>query len=150
MLVKCSCSGSTYEIARRKMLRALIEFRIRGVKTNIPFLLALLTNEVFITGDCWTTFIDDTPSLFQMISSQNRATKMLSYLADLVVNGSSIKGQVGYPKLDTDAIIPEIHEPKTGITIDVDHTPPPRGWRQVLLEEGPEMFAKKLDNLMVL
>lgn len=144
MLVKCSCSGSTYEIARRKMLRALIEFRIRGVKTNIPFLLALLTNEVFITGDCWTTFIDDTPSLFQMISSQNRATKMLSYLADLVVNGSSIKGQVGYPKLDTDAIIPEIHEPKTGITIDVDHTPPPRGWRQVLLEEGPEVFAKKV------
>ena len=105
---------------------------------------------MFITGDCWTTFIDDTPSLFQMISSQNRATKMLSYLADLVVNGSSIKGQVGYPKLDTDAIIPEIHEPKTGITIDVDHTPPPRGWRQVLLEEGPEVFAKKLDNLMVL
>lgn len=144
MLVKCSCSGSTYEIARRKMLRALIEFRIRGVKTNIPFLLALLTNDIFIKGDCWTTFIDDTPSLFQMISSQNRATKMLSYLADLVVNGSSIKGQVGYPKLETEPVVPDIHEPKTGIVIDVNNTPAPRGWRQVLLEEGPEAFAKKV------
>ncbi|KAK6199414.1 carbamoyl-phosphate synthase L chain, ATP binding domain-containing protein [Scheffersomyces amazonensis] len=144
MLVKCSCSGSTYEIARRKMLRALIEFRIRGVKTNIPFLLALLTNETFINGNCWTTFIDDTPSLFQMISSQNRATKLLYYLADLVVNGSSIKGQVGVPKLDEEAEIPAIHDPQTGLLIDVENTPIPRGWRQVLLEEGPEIFAKKV------
>lgn len=72
MLVKCSCSGATYEIVRRKMLRALIEFRIRGVKTNIPFLLALLTNETFVKGDCWTTFIDDTPKLFEMMTSRNR------------------------------------------------------------------------------
>ncbi|RLV91405.1 Pyruvate carboxylase [Spathaspora sp. JA1] len=146
LLVKCSTSGSTYEIARRKMLRALIEFRIRGVKTNIPFLLALLTNETFITGNCWTTFIDDTPSLFQMMSSQNRANKILNYLGDLVVNGSSIKGQIGYPKLASEATIPEIHDPKTGIAIDVQHTPIPRGWRQVLLEEGPDVFAKKVRN----
>ncbi|EGW35652.1 pyruvate carboxylase [Spathaspora passalidarum NRRL Y-27907] len=144
MLVKCSTSGSTYEIARRKMLRALIEFRIRGVKTNIPFLLALLTNETFITGNCWTTFIDDTPSLFQMMSSQNRANKILGYLGDLVVNGSSIKGQIGFPKLASEATIPEIHDPATGIAIDVHNTPVPRGWRQVLLEEGPEAFAKKV------
>lgn len=60
MLVKCSCHGSTYEIARRKMLRALIEFRVRGVKTNIPFLASLLTHPTFIECGCWTTFIDDT------------------------------------------------------------------------------------------
>lgn len=146
MLVKCSCSGSTFEIARRKMLRALIEFRIRGVKTNIPFLLALLTNETFINGNCWTTFIDDTPSLFQMISSQNRATKLLNYLGDLVVNGSSIKGQIGVPKLDTEPLIPDLHDPKTGIKIDVNVDPSmvPRGWRQVLLEEGPAKFAEKV------
>lgn len=60
MLVKCSCRGSTYEIVRRKMLRALVEFRIRGVKTNIPFLLSLLAHPTFIAGTCWTTFIDDT------------------------------------------------------------------------------------------
>lgn len=144
MLVKCSCSGSTYEISRRKMLRALIEFRIRGVKTNIPFLLALLTNETFIKGDCWTTFIDDTPSLFQMISSQNRATKLLNYLGDLAVNGSSIKGQVGLPKLATDALIPVLHDPKTGIPITLDAPVQPRGWRQILLEVGPAEFAKKV------
>lgn len=146
MLVKCSCSGSTYEIARRKMLRALIEFRIRGVKTNIPFLLALLTNETFIAGDCWTTFIDDTPSLFRMISSQNRATKLLSYLGDLAVNGSSIKGQVGLPKLLTEALIPILHDPKTGREIDVEAPVKPRGWRQVLLEAGPEGFAKQVND----
>lgn len=146
MLVKCSCSGSTYEIARRKMLRALIEFRIRGVKTNIPFLLALLTNETFIEGSCWTTFIDDTPSLFRMISSQNRATKLLSYLGDMAVNGSSIKGQMGLPKLLTDALIPLLHDPKTGIVIDVESPVKPRGWRQVLLELGPEKFAKQVND----
>lgn len=144
MLVKCSCSGSTYEIARRKMLRALIEFRIRGVKTNIPFLLAMLTNETFIAGNCWTTFIDDTPSLFQMISSQNRATKLLKYLGDLAVNGSSIKGQSGLPKLATEALIPVLHDPKTGLAIDVDNTDAPRGWRQILVEQGPEKFAKQV------
>lgn len=144
MLVKCSCSGSTYEIVRRKMLRALIEFRIRGVKTNIPFLLAMLTNETFISGDCWTTFIDDTPSLFQMIRSQNRATKILSYLGDLIVNGSSIKGQIGEPKLNTEALIPDLHDPKTGIKIEIHNEVAPRGWRQVLLEQGPEKFAQKV------
>lgn len=144
MLVKCLCLGLTYEIARRKMLRALIEFRIRGVKTNIPFLLGLLTNETFVAGECWTTFIDDTPSLFQMISSQNRATKLLLYIGDVVVNGLPIKGQIGNPQLDTEAEIPTIHDPKTGIAIDVAKTPVPRGWRQVLLEEGPHGFAKKI------
>lgn len=144
MLVKCSCSGSTYEIARRKMLRSLIEFRIRGVKTNIPFLLAMLTHETFIAGDCWTTFIDDTPSLFQMITSQNRATKLLNYLGDLAVNGSSIKGQSGLPKLSTEALIPVLHDPKSGLPIDVDNTDVPRGWRQILIEQGPEQFAKQV------
>lgn len=144
MLVKCSCSGSTFEISRRKMLRALIEFRIRGVKTNIPFLLALLTNETFIKGDCWTTFIDDTPSLFRMMSSQNRATKMLNYLGDLAVNGSSIKGQVGLPKLTVEALVPTLTDTKTGQPIDVDSPVKPRGWRQILLEQGPEKFAKQV------
>lgn len=144
MLVKCSCSGSTYEISRRKMLRALIEFRIRGVKTNIPFLLALLTNETFINGNCWTTFIDDTPSLFQMVSSQNRATKLLNYLGDIAVNGLSIKGQVGLPELLTDAIIPTLHDPVTGAIVDLDLPNQFRGWRQILLEQGPEQFAHKV------
>ena len=144
MLVKCTCSGSTYEIVRRKMIRSLIEFRIRGVKTNIPFLLTLLTHPVFISGDYWTTYIDDTPQLFQMVASQNRAQKLLHYLADLAVNGSTIKGQIGLPKLKKNPDVPQIHDAQ-GNLINVS-LPPPSGWRQVLLEEGPVEFAKQVRN----
>ena len=122
------------------MLRALIEFRIRGVKTNIPFLASLLTHPTFIAGDCWTTFIDDTPELFAMVGSQNRAQKLLSYLGDVAVNGSSIKGQIGEPKLKGDIIMPELHD-EDGKPLDVSN-PCRTGWRNVFLEHGPEAFAK--------
>ena len=55
LLVKCTVHGATFEIARRKMLRALVEFRIRGVKTNIPFLFRVLSHDVFVQGQTWTT-----------------------------------------------------------------------------------------------
>ncbi|KAL6164161.1 pyruvate carboxylase [Exserohilum turcicum] len=139
MLVKCSCRGSTYEIVRRKMLRALVEFRIRGVKTNIPFLIKLLTHPTFVDGQCWTTFIDDTPALFDLIGSQNRAQKLLAYLGDLAVNGSQIKGQIGEPKFKGAIPIPAIH--KDGKKIDTS-APCTEGWRNVILKEGPEGFAK--------
>lgn len=144
MLVKCSCHGSSYEIARRKMLRALVEFRIRGVKTNIPFLASLLTNPVFINGTCWTTFIDDTPSLFDLIGSQNRAQKLLAYLGDVAVNGSSIKGQMGEPKFKGDIIIPELFD-NNGNKVNVDE-PCKTGWRYLLEEQGPKAFAKAVRN----
>lgn len=153
MLVKCSTSGSNYEIARRKMIRALVEFRIRGVKTNIPFLLALLTHPVFISGDCWTTFIDDTPSLFEMVSSKNRAQKLLAYLGDLCVNGSSIKGQIGFPKLKKDAEIPHLHDPRDSSKIIDVSKPSTVGLRSYLLKYGPEEFAKKIrefDGCMIM
>ncbi|KAG9230442.1 putative pyruvate carboxylase [Amylocarpus encephaloides] len=140
MLVKCTCHGSTYEIVRRKMLRALVEFRIRGVKTNIPFLASLLTHPTFIEGNCWTTFIDDTPELFDLVGSQNRAQKLLAYLGDIAVNGSSIKGQIGEPKFKGDIIIPELYD-DSGSKIDTSQ-PCQKGWRNVLLKEGPEGFAK--------
>ncbi|RAL63112.1 hypothetical protein DID88_004195 [Monilinia fructigena] len=140
MLVKCTCQGSTYEIARRKVLRALIEFRIRGVKTNIPFLATLLTHPTFIGGNCWTTFIDDTPELFDLVGSQNRAQKLLAYLGDVAVNGSSIKGQIGEPKFKGEIIMPELFD-ESGNKIDTSQ-PCKKGWRNVLLEEGPEGFAK--------
>jgi pyruvate carboxylase len=122
------------------MLRALVEFRIRGVKTNIPFLLKLLTHETFIDGKCWTTFIDDTPSLFNLIGSQNRAQKLLAYLGELAVNGSQVKGQIGEPKFKGQIIIPTLHD-KEGNKVDVSQ-PCQKGWRNVLLKEGPEGFAK--------
>lgn len=115
-------------------------FRIRGVKTNIPFLASLLTNEVFVNGNCWTTFIDDTPSLFDLIGSQNRAQKLLAYLGDLTVNGSSIKGQVGEPKFKGEIIIPELHD-DAGNKLDVSQ-PSTKGWRSIILEQGPAAFAK--------
>ncbi|GKT89370.1 LOW QUALITY PROTEIN: putative pyruvate carboxylase [Colletotrichum tofieldiae] len=140
MLVKCSCHGSTYEIARRKVLRALVEFRIRGVKTNIPFLASLLTHPTFIDGNCWTTFIDDTPQLFDLIGSQNRAQKLLAYLGDVAVNGSSIKGQIGEPKFKGDIILPDLLN-DDGSKLDVSQTCT-KGWRQIIVEQGPKAFAK--------
>ncbi|KAA6407434.1 MAG: pyruvate carboxylase [Lasallia pustulata] len=140
MLVKCTCHGSTYEIARRKMLRALVEFRIRGVKTNIPFLGSLLTHPTFIEGTCWTTFIDDTPELFALVGSQNRAQKLLAYLGDVAVNGSSIKGQIGEPKFKGDIIIPQLLD-DDGKPIDTSK-PCTKGWKNIIDKEGPEAFAK--------
>ncbi|PHH56180.1 Pyruvate carboxylase [Ceratocystis fimbriata CBS 114723] len=140
MLVKCTCLGSNYEIARRKMLRALIEFRIRGVKTNIPFLASLLTHPTFIDGNCWTTFIDDTPSLFDLVGGQNRAQKLLAYLGDVAVNGSSIMGQVGEPKLKGDIILPVLKD-ASGQALNVTQ-PCKKGWRQIIIEQGPKAFAK--------
>ncbi|KAK0631674.1 pyruvate carboxylase [Immersiella caudata] len=142
MLVKATCHGSTYEIARRKILRALIEFRIRGVKTNIPFLASLLTHPTFIEGNCWTTFIDDTPSLFDLVGSQNRAQKLLAYLGDVAVNGSSIKGQIGEPKFKGDIIIPDLLD-ESGKKLDVSQ-PCTKGWRNIILEQGPKAFAKAI------
>ncbi|OJA09754.1 hypothetical protein AZE42_01474 [Rhizopogon vesiculosus] len=142
LLVKCSVSGTTYEVARRKMLRALVEFRIRGVKTNIPFLFRLLTHDVFIGGKTWTTFIDDTPELFKLVQSQNRAQKLLAYLGDLAVNGSSIKGQSGEPGLKEDIVIPRF-ESREDPNVPLDTTFPCQvGWRNIIVEKGPEAFAK--------
>ncbi|KAJ6168363.1 hypothetical protein N7497_001206 [Penicillium chrysogenum] len=140
MLVKCTCRGSTYEIVRRKMLRALVEFRIRGVKTNIPFLASLLSHPTFIDGTCWTTFIDDTPELFALVGSQNRAQKLLAYLGDVAVNGSSIKGQIGEPKFKGDIIKPILKD-AAGKPIDVS-APCTTGWKQILDSQGPEAFAR--------
>jgi pyruvate carboxylase len=124
------------------MLRALVEFRIRGVKTNIPFLLSLLSHPTFIDSKCWTTFIDDTPELFNLLSSQNRAQKLLTYLGELCVNGSMVVGQLGEPKFKGDVIMPTLYD-QHHKAIDTS-VPCEKGWRKVLLERGPEGFAKAL------
>lgn len=118
----------------------MIEFRIRGVKTNIPFLGSLLTHPTFIEGNCWTTFIDDTPSLFDLVGSLNRAQRLLSYLGDVAVNGSSIKGQIGEPKFKGDIIVPDLLD-ADGHKLDVSQ-PCTKGWRNIILEKGPKGFAK--------
>lgn len=124
------------------MLRALVEFRIRGIRTNIPFLFRVLSHEVFIAGKTWTTFIDDTPELFQLVTSQNRAQKILAYLGDLVVNGSSIKGQIGLPGLTEEIPIPTLVDPLDEDKVLDTSEPCTVGWRNIIKEKGPEGFAK--------
>ncbi|KAG6904100.1 hypothetical protein DXG01_012649, partial [Tephrocybe rancida] len=144
LLVKCTVQGTSYEVARRKMLRALVEFRTRGVKTNIPFLFRLLTHDILIGGKTFTTFIDDTPDLFKLVQTQNRAQKLLAYLGDLAVNGSSIKGQTGEPGLKTDIVVPKLQsreDPVNGPPHD-PYQPCTVGWRNSIVEQCPEAFAK--------
>ncbi|KAJ2314394.1 pyruvate carboxylase [Coemansia sp. RSA 2705] len=141
MLVKITCSGATFEKARRRMLASLVEFRISGVKTNMWFLQRLLSNDTFIGGACWTTFIDDSPELFTVTKFRNRAAKLLTYLGDLVVNGCRIQGQVSTPAADLqEPTIPALLDAQ-GQAVSVAAAPPP-GWRDVLLKSGPAAFAQ--------
>ena len=87
LLVKICASGRRFVDAARRMERALQEFRVRGVKTNIPFLLNVLEHPQFLAGDCTTRFIDETPELFRFPVRQNRAMRLLTYAAEITVNG---------------------------------------------------------------
>src|SRR5207249_428253 len=87
LLVKVSASGRRFQDAVSRMARALDEFRIRGVKTNIPFLYNVISHPDFLAGRCTTRFIDQTPELFRFTIRRNRATLLLSYAAEVTVNG---------------------------------------------------------------
>jgi pyruvate carboxylase len=89
LLVKLSSWGRTFAEAAQRTERCLQEFRIRGVKTNIPFLLRLIGNPTFTAGECTTRFIDETPSLFEFESRRDRATKLLTYIGEMIVNGNA-------------------------------------------------------------
>lgn len=138
LLVKVIAYASSYELTIRKLLRALTECRIRGVKTNIPFLQKLLLHPQFAKGVVHTGFIDEAKELFEFPVLRNRAQKMLSYLGDVIINGPQVQGMVGEPGPITPKIptITRLPNPTT--------TPPPAGWRSILLAEGPEGFAKRL------
>jgi pyruvate carboxylase len=88
LLVKLTASGPSFSIALQRMDRALREFRIRGVKTNIPFLENVIRNDTFRSGQATTTLIDTTPQLFVFKGRRDRATKLLAFLADVAVNGN--------------------------------------------------------------
>ena len=87
LLVKVSTHASQFDQAAAKMLRNLREFRIRGIKTNIPFLENVVKHEKFITGQYDTSFIDTTPELFVFQDRKDRGTKLLNYIANVTVNG---------------------------------------------------------------
>ncbi len=87
LLVKVTAWGPRFFDATRRMERGLSEFRIRGVKTNIPFLINLVTHPKFVEGGFTTRFIDDTPELFDLAPRQDRATRLFNYLGEVIVNG---------------------------------------------------------------
>ena len=88
MLVKVSAKGRTLKGASERLLRALTEFRIRGVKTNIPFLRNVIQHPIFQQGKCVVQFIDSHPELFNFTPTRDRSTKALRYLGEVVVNGN--------------------------------------------------------------
>ncbi|KAJ3248115.1 pyruvate carboxylase [Chytriomyces hyalinus] len=139
LLVKCITVGRDYQVARRKMLSALSEFRVRGIHNNIDWLMKLLTNSVFAAGGkVWTTFIDDTPELFKDFEADIRCgQRLMRYLGDLVVNGPSVVGQNGVPELRTDVVIPTLPGAPPGAATVSCLT----GWRNILVKDGPVAFC---------
>jgi pyruvate carboxylase len=130
LLVKVTAWGANLTEACQRMDRSLREFRIRGVKTNIPFVENVVNHPKFRAGDVTTSFLDDSPELFRLPSRADRATKLLSYLGDVILNGNAeVKGKPVPKELET-AIVPT----STGIA-------PPSGTRQLLQKLGPEKFA---------
>jgi len=132
LLVKAIASAQTYEIAMHRMHRALSEFRIRGVKTNIPFLENVINHEKFRTGQATTTLIDTSPELFHFQSRRDRATKLLNFLGNVIVNGNP--HAKGY-KPEKPLIMAR--------PVSFDHKlAPPPGTRDLLLKLGPTKFAE--------
>ncbi len=129
LLVKLTCRGRDFAAAVARSRRALAEFRVRGVSTNIPFLLAVVNDPDFRAGRVTTSFIDDRPYLLTAHTPADRGTKILNYLADVTVN------QPHGPRPST--VYPHDKLPD----IDVSTTPPP-GSKQRLTELGPEGFAR--------
>ncbi|WP_447645645.1 hypothetical protein [Nocardioides zeae] len=135
MLSKLTCRGRTFELAVEKARRAVAEFRIRGVQTNIGFLQAVLADPDFTAGAITTSFIESHPELLTAKSSSDRGTKLLSYLADVTVNKPH-----GSPAPNTAAAL----DPATKLPeVDLE-APAPAGSRQLLVEVGPEELARRL------
>ncbi|XP_023620854.1 pyruvate carboxylase, mitochondrial isoform X2 [Myotis lucifugus] len=116
LLVKVIAHAKDHLTAATKMSRALAEFRVRGVKTNIPFLQNVLNNQQFLGGTVDTQFIDENPELFQLRPAQNRAQKLLYYLGHVMVNGPTTPIPVKADPSSTDPIVPVV---PIGATFDV-------------------------------
>lgn len=131
MLAKLTCRGRDFGKAVEKARRAIAEFRIRGVETNIAFLQAVLDDPDFVAGRVTTAFIEEHPQLLSVRASGDRGTKLLNYLADVTVNQPHGPAPT---RLDPATKLP---------TLDLD-VPAPDGSRQRLLALGPEEFARSL------
>jgi pyruvate carboxylase len=130
LLEKVTAWAPTPEEVIKRMHRALREFRIRGVATNLTFLEAIITHPKFLDNTYTTRFIDTTPELFQQVKRQDRATKLLTYIADVTVNGHpEAKGRARPP---VDAALP---------VVPFCDLPSQPGTKQLLDELGPKKFA---------
>ncbi len=131
LLVKVTAWGRVFPQACRRMDRSLREFRIRGVKTNIPFLVNVVNHERFQAGGVTTSFLAETPELFQFAQLKDRATRLLRYLGEIIVNGNPEVADKPRPASIRPAPLPA-------------HIPgePPQGTRQLLDKLGPEKFAE--------
>ncbi|MCL2492803.1 MAG: pyruvate carboxylase, partial [Clostridiales bacterium] len=125
LLVKITTFDNSFESAARKAFRSINEIRIRGVKTNIPFLSNILTHPAFLEGRADTQFIDSTPDLFDFEDPQDRANKVLAWIGDLIVNETNHT-----KKIFDQAVIPPASQN------------PPEGLKQMLDREGPEAVKK--------
>ena len=128
LLVKLITRGRDFRSAVERSRRALAEFRIRGVATNINFLQAVLDDETFASGELSTHFIDERPELMQARVSQDRGTKVLQWLAEVTVNKPFGSGE---GKSD-----PALKLPQLDLSTEA-----PAGSKQLLTELGPEKFA---------
>ena len=132
LLVKVIASAHDWNLARHRMDRALREFRIRGLKTNIPFLENVVNHPLFAEGRATTTLVDNTPELYSFTPRRDRASKLLNYLGNIIVNGNP----------QTKGFKPEkpFEAPKLP---RYDHQKPlAKGTRNLLLELGPRKFAQ--------
>ncbi|GAC69787.1 pyruvate carboxylase [Gordonia soli] len=133
MLVKLTCRGRDFETAVARARRAVAEFRIRGVATNVPFLQAVLDDPDFRAGRVTTSFIEERPQLLTARASADRGTRILTYLADVTVNKPH--GERPTPVYPRDKL-PDVDRAVLAAPVD--------GSRQRLLELGPEGFAADL------
>jgi pyruvate carboxylase len=132
MLVKVTSWGLTFDQCVKKMDRALQEFRIRGVKTNIPFLIKLIRHPVFRKGECTTSFLQDHPEIFDIREPRDRATRLLNFIGDVTIN-QSLKKPKNWDE----------HPQLKPIVPSTDHNKPvvPEQ-RQVFDREGAEGLSK--------
>ncbi len=131
LLEKVTAWAPTPEAAIARMDRALREFRIRGVSTNIAFVENLLKHPTFLSNEYHTKFIDQTPALFEFAPRRDRATKILTYIADITVNGHP--DVAGRPRPPAKLKLPVPPKPAADA--------PARGTKQILNEQGPQAVA---------
>ena len=131
LLEKVTTWAPTPEEAILRMDRALREFRIRGVATNLAFLENVIGHPQFLDGSYTTRFVDETPELFSFVERQDRATRLLRYIGETIVNGNAaVEGRAEPPTRQAPGV------PETG-NADI-----PDGSRQRLDSLGPEGFAR--------